>query len=498
MKVLLIQAPWSTTTGGPLSKLSTRFVFYPPMGLLSLAAFVEQHGHQADVLDLEAEYLEPEKLLEIAAKPDVGLIGFTASTPVFFISQAYARMLRAKIKTPIVVGGPHVSVVGEQALTEEFDYAIRHEGEQSLLALMDALSKGEPLSTINGLIYREGTSVKVNPPRAFLEDLDSLPFPARAKLDRMKYRFEVPGKGLVPIASTALTRGCPFKCVFCSEPQNAGRRLRTRSPKNVVDEFEEIKRLGCDHVYLLDSTLTLNRKLVEDFCEELITRNLKMTFEGHTRAPLVDRPLLELMKRAGLVRLIFGLESADLGVLKLMRKEIKPEDIRRAFRLCKDLEIDAITGVMMGNPGDTRKTILKTAWFVRSISEIKYAPMAIAIPYPGTELFDMAVKGMHGLRLLEADYKKYSRYSGGVMEVDGMSPAELLRLQRKALVIMHSTPAKIVAVIKHFGFMNLIFTLWNMVRSEYFTRVCGYDPVLKNISDENTTLRSMGLVKNTK
>ena len=492
---MLIQTPWSARTGGAYKRFSTRFVFYPPMGLLYLAAFVEKNGHEADILDLESEFLDFDTLCEkiVASKAD--LIGITTSTPIFFIVQSYAKRLKERLNIPIVIGGPHVSVLKEETLCDEFDFAITNEGENTLLELMIEMGKGKDYSKINGLIYREHGKVKSNPPRPFIEDLDSLPFPAREKLAPGTYKFEVPGKGLVPVASTALTRGCPFSCVFCSEPANSGRKLRMRSPKSVVDEIAQIKeRFGIEHIYLLDSTLTLNRKLIEGFCHELISRKLNITFESQTRANLIDKPLLELLKRAGLVRISFGLESADKKVLKLMRKEIDPEDIRNAFRLCKQLKVTAITGIMMGNPGDTKETILASARFIRSIPEIKYAPLAIAIPYPGTELFNMAQKGMHGLKLIEVDYKKYARYAGGVMTINGMSPRELVSLQRKALVIMHLSPAKIIGIIRHFGLFNLICVAGNMLKHELTSRIKGYEPAMRDVADENTTLKSLGLV----
>jgi hypothetical protein len=257
--------------------------------------------------------------------------------------------------------------------------------------------------------------------------------------------------------------------------------------------MESILALGVDHVWMVDSTLTANKKLLHAFSEEMIRRRVPMTWEGHTRANLVDPPLLEVMKEAGLTRLAFGLESVDKHVLKLMEKEIDPEDVKKAVRLCKSMGIRATIGTMMGNAGDTRETILRTAWFVRSVPEIRYAPCAIACPLPGTPLRRQAEQGVGGLKLLDPDYSKLTRYSGGVMEVNGMSPRDLLRLQRLVLIIMHSTPRKLVFIVMHFGFFNLVSVLWSMVKSEFTLRTKGYDPVLREVADQNTTLQNFGL-----
>ena len=502
MKVALIQTPWSDHSGGPLKKFATRWVSSPPLGLLYLAAYLEQNGHHVDVYDLEAEYLTPPELCAKLTGTGVQFIGLTATTPVYFITVAYAEHLRA-LGIPMVVGGPHITALETEATTggpeieipDAFDYALTHEGEYGLLQLITALETGGDLSTIDGLMWRDGDRFIVNQPRKFIEDLDSLPFPLRHKLNPKLYRYEVPIKGIVPVANMALTRGCPFLCAFCGEPFNGGRKLRMRDPKAMVDEMETVLALGVDHVFMVDSTLTANRKLLRAFSEEMIARKLPMTWEGHTRANLVDRPLLDVMKAGGLTRLAFGLESVDKHVLKLMEKEIEPEDVKAAVRLCKSMEIRATIGTMMGNAGDTRETILRTAWFVRSVPEIRYAPCAIACPLPGTPLRRQAEQGVGGLKLLDPDYSKLTRYSGGVMEVNGMSPRDLLRLQRLALLIMHSTPRKFVFIIMHFGFFNLLTVLWNMVKSEFTLRLKGYDPVMREVADQNTTLQNLGLGK---
>jgi anaerobic magnesium-protoporphyrin IX monomethyl ester cyclase len=495
MKVMLIQTPWSESSAVEFKNIAKKYASYPPIGLMYLAAFVEQHGHRADIFDLEVTPLTFDELRDRIVRSGAGLIGITTSTPVFHIAQAYAKALRESLKLPIVVGGPHVTVLKDQALTEEFDFAVVKEGEHTLLELMNELETNREFANIKGLIYRKGRQVNVNPPRPFIENLDSLPFPDRHKIDIYKYAFEVPGKGHIPVATVELTRGCPFSCVFCSEALNTGKKVRTRSVENSISEMLEVRReFNISHFFMLDSTLTLKRKLIESFCCKLIDAKTDITFEGQTRANLIDEPLLTLMKKAGLVRLNFGLESSSNHVLSLMKKQVDPDSVREAFRLCKKLSISALCGVMMGNPGDTRKTILDTARFVRSIPEIRYAPMAIATPYPGTELFYMAKNGMHGLKLVETDFRKYSRYAGGVMEVDGMKPAELVRLQRKALIIMHMTPSKIIGLIQHFGLLDLLSMTLKMAKNEVVSMLCGSEPVMNSIENENTTLRNIGLI----
>jgi len=494
MKIILIQTPWSGSSAGSFKRVAKKYASYPPIGLMYLAAYLEQHGHRANILDLEVNPLYVDELCAVIRKNGADIIGITTSTPVFHIARALAKALKEKLGLPIVVGGPHITVLKDKTFSEEFDFGVANEGEYTLRELMDEMEGNKNYSKIAGLIYRDGAEVKVNQPRPFIQDLDSLPFPARDKIDPHQYAFEVPGKGFLPVMTTELTRGCPFSCVFCSEPMNTGRKLRSRSAKNVVDEIVDVQaKFGIHHVFMLDSTLTANRKLIEAFCHELIDRNVNITFEGQTRANLIDEQLITLMKKAGLNRLNFGLESSDKKVLALMKKNIDPESIRSAFRLCKRFHISALCGSMMGNPGDTRDTILATARFVRSIPEIRYSPVAIAVPYPGTELHLMAQNHMHGLKLIESDYSYYSRYAGGVMEVDGMKPSDLVKLQRRALIISHATPRKIIGLIQHFGFFVLVGMILQMAKSEIMILAGKRDPNLNSIEHENTTLKNMGI-----
>ncbi len=496
MKLVLIQTPWSNASSHEYKSVAKRFAFYPPLGLMCIAASVEQAGHFADIIDLEVENLSFDELRKRVADFEPDIIGLTASTPVFHIVRDYAVELRTHFDIPIVVGGPHISALKEHAFYPEFDFLVVQEGHNTMVELMDALeAEITDFSLINGLIWKNSDDKKIvkNPGRAFTTDLDSLPLPARHKADPKNYVFEVPGRGSIPVATIELTRGCPFKCVFCSEPLNTGSQLRKRSPRSVVDEMVIVQeRFGINHFMTLDSTLTLNRKLIVDICNEIIDRKVQITWEGQTRANLIDKELLVLLKKAGLVRLGFGVESADEHVLTLMKKKVNPQDMREAFRLCGELKISTMCGTMMGNPGDTRQSILKTAWFVRSIPEVRYAPMAIAIPYPGTELALLAEQNMHGLRLLDADFTKYSRYAGGVMEVNGMMPSDLIKLQRVALFIIHSTPSKVWGLVTHFGLWNVLAVSLKQLKNQILSIVTGEEPTLRaNVIHDNTTIKSL-------
>ncbi len=456
-KFTLIQVPWTSASEGNYAAVYRAFTSFPPLGLMSLAASLEKAGHAVDLIDLEVEPQSFEDLCARIKNFSPGMIGLTATTPVYPVAASYARRLKERFGLPIVVGGAHVTALREEALSPDMDFAVFNEGEATLVELARELEGRRAYAGIKGLVWREGSSVRVNQPRPFLENLDSLPFPSRGKISPSRYSFEVPGLGVVPVFLAELSRGCPFNCVFCGEGVYNGRKLRSRSPARVVEDILDAKaKFGAAHFGLVASTLTADRGSIEGLCRELIRRKAGVTFEGQTRANLVDGPLLALLREAGLVRLNFGLESVDPNALLLMRKGVTPEEVRTALRLCRGLGISTTVASMLGNPGDTRETVMATARFVRATPEIRYSPFAIAVPYPGTELRRMAEQGLHGLKLLSAGTGGFSRYAGGMMEVNGMGPAELARLQRRAMLVAHASPSKILGLLRHFGAGSLL------------------------------------------
>ena len=496
MKITLLQTPWSESSAREYKGVAKRYALYPPLGLMCLAASVEEAGHESDIIDLEVEDLTIDAVCERIREFGSKVLGITATTPVYHVAVEFARAIKDRIDVKVIIGGPHVNVLKEEVFDEVFDYLVFQEGQETLVEMMDTFENGGKLDNIRGLIWRnKDGDIVVNEERPFAKDLDKLPIPLREKVDPNNYFFEVPGKGVIPVATIELTRGCPFKCVFCSEPLNTGRVLRRRTPKSVVDEMLVVaEKFGITHFMTLDSTLTLNRKLIEGLCNEIIDRGVDVTWEGQTRSNLVDEELLVLMRKAGLVRLSFGLESGNPEVLRLMKKELDPESMRYALSLCKKLDISTMCGTMMGNPGDTRQTMLQTAKFIRSIPEIRYAPVGVAIPYPGTELAFYAEKNMHGLKLLSKDYRMYSRYAGGVMEIDGMSPQEMIRLQRHVLVLSHLSVKKIIGLMQHFGILNVFKIGWKQICNEIIVLFGGQEPaLLTHVIDDNTTLKSLGM-----
>jgi len=292
--------------------------------------------------------------------------------------------------------------------------------------------------------------VHMTPPRPPLQDLDTLPFPARHLVQYRKYLWSVPGKGLVPVTTILTQRGCPYPCVFCAV-HTMFPRVRYRQPEHIVDELEHIAtELDIHHVQFSDDTLTLRADKVEAMCDEIQRRKLRITWEGYTRADRISRDLLARMKDAGLVRLSFGVESGDQRVLDAIGKGTTLEQCRQAYEWCESLGLETRCSVMLGNPFETRQTVQHTVDFIRSL-KVYQAYINIATPYPGTALLDMARQGDGGLRLLTEDWAEYRRYGNAVMEVNDLTQQDLIRLQRQAYLQFYLRPPIIWKNLKRAG-----------------------------------------------
>lgn len=365
---------------------------FPPLGALYLASFLEVKGINVKIVDCEIKGYSLKQIVNLVKKEKPFLFCMSIMTPQVISCLKIAAAIKKNCNTNIVVGGSHISsTIGELfQFTNSIDFLVYREGEYTIFELYVALKNKSNLNKVYGLIYRKNKKIIINRPRELISNLDDLPFP-NLKLVDIKDYDSYYAKSL-PLTSMMCSRGCPYNCSFCDQYATHGRKLRLRSVKNVVDEIEknyyesEIKQ-----IVFKDSTFTINKKWVRELCGEIKKRRLKINWTCNTRADHIDEKTLEEMKAAGCYMVLLGIESGSQEVLNNINKNIKLKQIEDAVKLCKKHKMKVTGSFMVGNPGDTKQTVLESIKFSKSL-DLDLVTFGVTIAYPNTELFKWAVK----------------------------------------------------------------------------------------------------------
>ena len=452
MKVVFTYPQWTSKQKGIIKFFSRKVGVVPPLGLAYLAALTENAGHEVLIIDAEAEGLNIEQVIEKLKQFRPDIIGVTATTTFFHESIRSATCFKSHFPDiPICIGGAHVTILKEKAFDSCFDFAFIGESEISWINFLEAHQNASDYSSVSGLIYRDKDRVIINDKLEIVMDLDTLPNPAWHLLKSEAYLLRTPNGKLKRVGTIFTTRGCPFKCIFCST-ELSGSKIRTRKPEKVVEEIEMlVSQFDIEHIMFLDETFTMNRNHIMEICRLLINKNLNITFEAGTRADLLDEELIKTMAKTGFVRLGFGLESVDPKIRSIARKGISIDAYITANKLALKYKIQTRNSCIIGLPGETKKTIRDMLRFLRKHLEMQIINMTIATPYPGTELYQIALQGKHNVHLCEHDFSKYRRYGSPVLKVGDLTPQDLLRYQNDAYVSIYMHPARWRSMIGAYG-----------------------------------------------
>jgi anaerobic magnesium-protoporphyrin IX monomethyl ester cyclase len=360
-----------------------------PLGIGYLAAFLENNGFTVDVIDCQVLNLTQSELESEFKRLQPDLVGVTSATLTYEPALEIVRTAKKACPNCLtVLGGPHVTVMDEQTISEspETDVVVRGEGEQTLLELAHLASNSnlKNLEEVAGITFRKnGQAFRTND-RPFIQDIDTLSYPDLKHFELSRYR--ILGKTYLPIITS---RGCPFQCAFCLSSQMCGRGFRARSPRKVIEELEWLRdEYGADAITFYDDTFTFDISRTRAICEEMKNRKFVTPWDCRTRVDRVTKEVLAKLRNANCQLIHFGVESGSQKMLNAMKKGTTVEQNERAIKWAKEVGILVAISVIIGYPGETPDMVKQTTDFIRR-TEPDYVYMCEAVPYPGTELYNL-------------------------------------------------------------------------------------------------------------
>ncbi|MFA6217530.1 MAG: radical SAM protein [Candidatus Omnitrophota bacterium] len=360
---------------------------YPvPLGLMYLQAYLKQNGYPRTFLRRFSAFDKKEVFSALSdLKPDiVGISSLTADRIQALAITSLIKQYNPLIK--VILGGYHPTFMYRQ-LMENYpfiDYIVRGEGELTLLKLLETLKCGEATNKIPGLVCRDSRGkVLEGVPGEIIQDLDSLPFPCYDDIPITLLRK-------ANYFSVMASRGCVFKCSYCSGANFHGYRTRSRRVDNIIEELKYLKyRFNARAIYFSDAAFGSDPALADEFCEKILKEDLKMSFAFQTRAEYVNYGILKKLKMAGLRGITFGMESGSLNILKNAGRNPSLEILKKAVNYSKKLEIKTRINIIIGWPEETKNDINDTMGIIHDMRPNQIRIYTLVI-FPGTNIYEQA------------------------------------------------------------------------------------------------------------
>jgi len=387
----------------------------PPLGIAYLAAYL-RNDYEIKLLDAAVEGYAQESRLDnglfcyglsfdqikqriIDYQPDAVGITCLYSNQFSLVSRICADIKSVSEDIVNIVGGSHPNFLAKKCMTDSrIDFIVLGEGEQTFRNLLAAITNKTDYTNIDGLVFRNNDKVQINPKTKWIEDIDSIPFPARDLLPLDKYhKINLP-MGLVsqqtPAINIITSRGCPFECAFCSSCHFWGRKYRNRSVNNIIQEMRQLKDMGIKELKFFDDNLTLNKPRAKKLFQAMIDHEFNFTWNtpNGIAAQTLDHQMISLMKQSGCYEITLAVESGDPEILAQVLK--KPTDLKQIediTKIIKSYEIDTYGFFIIGFPQETKAQIFKTLNFMNKLA-LDRVSLFIANPLPGTEIYEYCLE----------------------------------------------------------------------------------------------------------
>ncbi len=464
MKILIINPPAYNKKdyireGRCMQTKSSWAALWMPLSLCYIAAVLRKEGHVIRLIDCIADRLDNKKLVNISLefKPDLAVLN--TAIPSITGDMSTADALKKSLPgVKIVVVGMYPTLYEKECLARfgQADYAIMDEPEWVIARLADAIAGNNSTEKVKGLIFRKDGEIIVNEKQNLSENnLDDLPFPARDLLNNDAYRLPTNRKKFTLLS---VGRGCSGNCIYCVANVYYGRRFRKRSAIRVADEIEEcINEYDIRNFLFWGESFTTDQKYGEEICDEIIKRNLKISWSTTSRVDTLNQQFLGKMKKAGCILLGLGIESYDQKILNNAHKGITTEQIDNAVSMIRKAGINSMGHFMFGLPGDTKETARKSIKY--ACKNVDFAQFYCAIPYPKTELGKIA-----GEQNWIGDYD-YTRFelTRSVMRNESLTPEEIKKIRNSAYRKFYFRPKMLIQALREVGSVRSFFSILNFI-----------------------------------
>ena len=437
----------------PLKEMGIVGQIYPPLGILYLASYARSQFNNLDFLVLDGYKIKKTVFYEKIYKynPDILGISFTtqSSTGAYEIINKLKSYYQDKVL--IIAGGPHPSIGAEEVFEKSLiDYVVRGEGEivfSDIIRCCIAGRKNE-IKKLTSVSFKQDGHVVNNSLRPLIKDISSLPFPARDLVNI----YEYPGyhyKKLRKDTSIVSTRGCPFDCVYCSNPVWKLQKpwYRTRSPKNIADEIEFIiKRYNVREFYDQTDEFNGDLKWAKTVCDEFCARNLNIAWKVQMRADNIDNELAEKMRRSGCWLGFLGIETCNDETTRGVNKNILKEQSVKALHILKQNNIKTFALLMAFNVWE-ENCVLKFENKEKTMNTVKFAEdlvrrglidlisWSLTTPYPGSKLFQIAEKHKLIPEELRGKWENWDSSANFIMRLPGIKKNDWLDVQRRGKIL---------------------------------------------------------------
>lgn len=407
----------------------------PPTDLMYLAAVSEKQGLDAKIADYSQGGDYEADLVKF--KPDYLVVNIATPT----LEHDLEAIKKAKEICPNIITiakGAAFLTLAERIIKEhdELDFGILGEAENTLKEILQEKSKTEIL----GLYYKENDAVKFTGCRPFIEDLDSLPFPARHLVDNNIYRR--PDNNKVQ-ATIKVSRGCPFHCFFCLATPVSGAKVRRRSPENIVAEIREcVEKYNIKNFLFWSDIFNIDKDWTMELCQAIIDSGLKITWSANTRADTADLEMAEMMYKSGCRLVSIGVESGSQYMLEKMGKKITLNDVRRTVKVFKKAKIRIYNYFVIGLPWETEETVEETIKFAIELNS-DFISFYTATPLPGSRFYDYALE--HNLFDKQTSFE--NAYFYPAVNTHHLSRERVFELHKSAIKRFYLRPLYILKML---------------------------------------------------